>query len=100
MARFVAVAVEVDHLGSVVAGGGQLERRGILGHEDDRADIVQGGGEGDCLGVVARGVGGNAAEVAGVVEPGDSVVGAPEFERPAPLEALCLEEHLGPDPVR
>ena len=33
----LAVAVVLDHLGAVALGGGALERRGVVGHEDHRS---------------------------------------------------------------
>ena len=51
----VGVAVELDDLGAVALGGGALGRGRVAGHEDRRARAVLARGEGQRLGVVARG---------------------------------------------
>ena len=49
------VAVEEHDLGAVAAGGGELARGRVLGHQDHGGALVQARGEASGLGVVAAG---------------------------------------------
>ncbi len=70
----------------------------VLGHDDDGLGAERAGGVGDALGVVAGGVGDDAAaEGLGVtlLEGGDLVVGAAKLERADGLGGFVFQEDLG-----
>lgn len=80
----------------VVSGDGVFFDLGCVGrHDDSRRDSAKGGGEGEGLGVVAGGVGDDAAGGFVVGEGEDGVAGAAEFEGADALEVLAFEVEFG-----
>ncbi len=91
---FRAGAADEDDFGAERAGALDLDLGGDTGHHDDRFCAEGAGGIGDALGVVAAGVGDDAAPALVIGERGDLVVGAAQFEGADGLEALRLEIEL------
>ena len=89
----VGVAVELDDLRAVALGGGTLGRRRVAWHEDRRPRPVLARGEGQRLGVVARG---DRAHAVGA-QRGHGVEGAAELEGACALEVLGLQSDRGTD---
>ena len=90
----VGVAVELDDLGAVALGGRALGRGRVARHEDRRPRAVLARGEGQRLGVVARG---DRAHAVGT-QRGHGVEGAAELEGAGALEVLGLQGDRGADP--
>ena len=84
---------------AVAGHGGFLDRRGVVGHDDEGRDSPQAGGQGQGLGVVAGGVGGHAAGGCGGVEGKDGIGRAAEFESPDFLEVLTLQKDSRAQPL-
>src|SRR3546814_2008350 len=86
LSRFGEAVVEHD-LRAVAPGIGDLDRRRIGGHDDDRGQPQERCRCGDALGMVAGGIGDHAAGAIPLRNPADAVVGAAE------LEGTRSEEH-------
>lgn len=89
------VAVVEDDVGSVGLGGFALRGGCVGGHDDGDFDVGVAAGEGECLGVVAAGVGEDTGLALGGGELEDSVGCAAELEAAGALEGLGLEEDGG-----
>ncbi len=86
------VAVIENHLGAIAARGGDFDGGGVLRHDDHGLDAEQPRRQGDRLGMVARGIGDDAAGPLRVRELRQGIVAAAEFEGAHALQILRLEE--------
>src|SRR5262249_22913709 len=83
-----------DDLGPVALRRGDLGRRGVLGHADDRADSVDLRRQGDSLRVVSRRGADDAAPLLLLRHQGELVQRPADLVGPDPLEHLRLQTHV------
>ena len=81
-----------DHLGTVARDAVYLDARRGLRHHDNGADAEALRGEGDCLSVIARGVGDDTGSALLRREQREHVQGAPDLEGAHRLLVLAFEE--------
>ena len=84
---------------AIAGHGGFFDRGRVVGHDDVGRDPAEAGGQGQGLGMVARGMGGHAAGGRLLGKGKDGVGGAPEFEGPDLLEIFALQEDRRAQPV-
>lgn len=88
----LGIAVVEDHLGAVAPGVLDLDGGRVLRHHDQGRHAHGLGGRGQPLGMVARGIGDDAAGPHVGRQRGDAVVGAAELERAGALQHLGLHQ--------
>jgi hypothetical protein len=94
-AGVVEVGAVQQHVGALVEDCPELDRVGVVGHDDGAGGAGEAGGVGDALGVVAGGVGDDAAGAFGVGHGEQEVAGAAGLEGSGALLVLVLDDYRG-----
>ena len=88
----VGSGADQDNFGSQFGGGFALDQRSIVGHHDYRFHLERSRRVGDALGVIAAGIGDNAALALGLGEGSDLVISSAKLEGADGLFVLGLEK--------
>ena len=92
--RSSAAGTDEDDFRAEFGRGFALDRGRVVGHDDDRLHFERAGGVGHALGVIAAGVGDDAALAFVFRERSDLVVGSAEFEGADGLLVFGLEKKM------